>query len=75
MHYIDNYGSVLQTYATQTIIERYGYCCKVINYVRKNKRIMYEAKTLPNRFVRKYKKLPLLAWTVRSQEEYLKGDQ
>lgn len=33
--------------------------------------IMYEAKTLPNRFVRKFKKLPLLAWTVRSQEEYL----
>ena len=34
--------------------------------------IMYEAKTLPNRFVRKYKKLPLLAWTVQSQEEYLR---
>lgn len=34
--------------------------------------IMYEAKTLPNRFVRKYKKLPLLAWTVKSQEEYLR---
>ena len=34
--------------------------------------IMYEAKTLPNRFVKKYKKLPLLAWTVKSQEEYLK---
>ncbi len=34
--------------------------------------IMYEAKTLPNRFVRKFKKLPLIAWTVKSQEEYLK---
>lgn len=34
--------------------------------------IMYEAKTLPNRFVKKFKKLPLLAWTVRSQEEYLR---
>ena len=34
--------------------------------------ISYEASTLPNRFVRKYKTLPLLAWTVRSQEEYLK---
>lgn len=33
--------------------------------------IMYEAKTLPNRFVKKFKRLPLLAWTVRSQEEYL----
>ena len=34
--------------------------------------ISYEASTLPNRFVRKYKRLPLLAWTVRSQEEYMK---
>ena len=34
--------------------------------------IMYEASTLPNRFVRKYKKLPLLAWTVESQEEYMR---
>lgn len=34
--------------------------------------ISYEARHLPNRFVRKYKTLPLLAWTVRSQSEYLK---
>ncbi len=34
--------------------------------------IMYEAKTLPNRFVKKFKKLPLIAWTVKSQEEYLR---
>ncbi len=34
--------------------------------------ISYEAKTLPNRYVRKYRKLPLLAWTVRNQGEYLK---
>ncbi len=34
--------------------------------------ISYEAKRLPNRFTRKYKNIPLLAWTVRSQSEYLK---
>ncbi|MDD4815924.1 MAG: glycerophosphodiester phosphodiesterase family protein [Clostridia bacterium] len=34
--------------------------------------ISYDARTLPNRFVKKFKHLPLLAWTVRSQEEYLK---
>lgn len=34
--------------------------------------IAYEAKHLPNRFVRKYKNLPLLAWTIRSQSDYLK---
>lgn len=34
--------------------------------------ISYEASELPNRFVKKYKNLPLLAWTVKSKEEYLK---
>lgn len=34
--------------------------------------ISYEAKKLPNRFVKRNKKLPLLAWTVRTQEEYLR---
>jgi len=34
--------------------------------------ISYEGAALPNRFVKKYKKLPLLAWTIRSKEEYLK---
>ena len=34
--------------------------------------IMYEGSTLPNRFVRKYKMLPLIAWTVCSQEEYMR---
>lgn len=33
--------------------------------------ISYEASALPNRFVKRYKRLPLLAWTVRSKEEYL----
>lgn len=34
--------------------------------------ISYEAKRLPNRFIRKYRDLPLLAWTVKSEAEYLK---
>ncbi len=34
--------------------------------------ISYDHNSLPNRFVRKFKKLPLIAWTVRSQEEYMK---
>jgi len=34
--------------------------------------ISYEAATLPNRFVKKFKNLPLLAWSVKSKEEYLK---
>ncbi len=34
--------------------------------------ICYEGKSLPNRFVKKFKNLPLLAWTIKSQSEYLK---
>jgi len=34
--------------------------------------INYEASALPNAYVKKYKDLPLLAWVVRSKEEYLK---
>ncbi|MBQ8909322.1 MAG: glycerophosphodiester phosphodiesterase [Clostridia bacterium] len=34
--------------------------------------ISYEARKLPNMHVRKYKQLPLIAWTVKSQSEYVK---
>ena len=34
--------------------------------------ISYDARNVPNRFVNKYKNLPLLVWCVRSQDEYLK---
>lgn len=34
--------------------------------------ISYEYINVPNRFVRKYKHLPLLVWSVPSQEEYMK---
>lgn len=34
--------------------------------------LVYESTALPSRFVRKYKNLPLVAWTVKSKEEYLK---
>ncbi len=41
-------------------------------HISKPNFIAYEAKALPNRFVRKFKNLPLIAWTVKSQNEYLK---
>lgn len=34
--------------------------------------IAYEACGIPNRFIRAYKDLPLLAWTVTSKEEYMR---
>ncbi len=44
----------------------------LLNKIAKPDFIAYEASHLPNRFVRKYKTLPLIAWTIRSQEDYLK---
>ena len=34
--------------------------------------ISYDASALPNRFVKKYSELPVIGWTVKSQEEYRK---
>ena len=33
--------------------------------------IAYESKMMPNRFVKRYKHLPLIVWAVKSQEEYM----
>lgn len=33
MHRIYNYGSVLQTYATQKILEDLGITCEIIDYI------------------------------------------
>jgi len=34
--------------------------------------IAYRWIDLPNRYIRKYKSIPIIAWTIRSQEEYMK---
>lgn len=44
----------------------------VLNNVTCPNFIAYNAQNLPNRYVRKFKSLPLLAWTVRTQEEYMR---
>ena len=36
MHYIDNYGSVLQTLATQEVLSLMGYESEIVNYTRQN---------------------------------------
>lgn len=53
--------------------QRYALKRMLLNkHVSKPDFIVYEAKYLPNRFVKKFKTLPLIAWTVKSQREYLK---
>lgn len=37
-HAVANYGSILQTYATQSIIESLGFDCNIINYVREDEK-------------------------------------
>lgn len=48
-HAISNYGSLLQAYATQTILEKLGYECEIIDYVRDNENYFNHEKTLLKR--------------------------
>ena len=40
-HAISNYGSLLQTIATQKLIEGLGYACEIIDYVRTDGRKLH----------------------------------
>ncbi len=55
-----------------SFIKKFALKRMLLNKLSRPDFINYEAKKLPNRFVRKYKKLPLLAWTVTSQKDYLR---
>ena len=46
-HAVDNYGSLLQTYATQSVIDNLGYDSEIINYIIEDEKI----KNLVNTFV------------------------
>ncbi|MGN1191712.1 MAG: polysaccharide pyruvyl transferase family protein [Dorea sp.] len=48
-HAITNYGSLLQTIATQQVIENLGYTCEIIDYVRKDESYEEHEKTLLKR--------------------------
>lgn len=50
MHYVDNYGSVLQTYASQQVLDGLGYDCRVIDYTRSNNTLGYEVKAAYSRY-------------------------
>lgn len=53
---VSNYGTVLQAYATQKIIERYGCEVEIINYITKQRTISRKLFWSPDR----YKENPLL---------------
>ena len=48
-HAITNYGSLLQAFATQVTIEKLGYECEIINYIRKDESYKNHEKTLLKR--------------------------
>lgn len=48
-HAITNYGSLLQAYATQKVIESFGHSCEIIDYIRKDESYMEHEKTLLKR--------------------------
>lgn len=45
-HAISNYGSLLQAYATQKTIEKIGYNCEIIDYIREDESYINHEKTL-----------------------------
>lgn len=45
-HAVSNYGSILQTYATQQVIEMLGYDCEIIDYIRDDEIYTKHAKTM-----------------------------
>lgn len=48
-HAITNYGSLLQAYATQSVVEELGYECEIIDYVRDDESYRNHEKTLLKR--------------------------
>ncbi len=54
-----------------SFIKKYLLKRLALNRVAEPNFIAYNVDDLPNRYVSKYKNLPLIGWTVRSQEQYL----
>ena len=57
LHRVPNYGSVLQAYATQKIIEKNGYECEIINYFPKRMYISAMLRRIKNKSNRLKKSL------------------
>ena len=45
-HAVPNYGSLLQSYATQVVLEKMGYEAEIIDYIRNDERAENLSKTL-----------------------------
>ncbi len=53
-HAVTNYGSFLQTYATQKLFSQIGCDAKILNYINKNERAFYVARSIASDNHEKY---------------------
>ena len=64
-HAITNYGSLLQAYSTQKVIESLGHSCEIIDYIRADESYREHEKTLlkrkPNWYSNPLKRMLYLA--------------
>lgn len=75
IYQVPNYGSVLQTYATQCVLEQQGHVCSIINYIYPNEWHWSQGARRPNRIktlIRKF--IPSKKTTVLNdfRKKYLK---
>lgn len=69
IYHVPNYGSVLQTFATQKVLEQMGHVCHVINYRYPNEWHYAHGAKRPSRFRELIKKLGLRPY--HRKEKYL----
>lgn len=66
LHTVDNYGSAMQTYATQEVLKKLGYDVEIIDYWRKNNLPEYRAaQMLTTSFMQKLR--PIWGKNVKTQ--------
>lgn len=74
-HAITNYGSLLQALATQITIEKLGYECETVNYIRTDESYKNHEKTLLKRKT-EWNRNPIKKFVyllLRQPESYLAG--
>ncbi len=64
LQYINNYGSVLQCYASEAYLEDKGFSVETVNYTRENCRPENLRKTMQAYYLQKFKLPPVSRWLV-----------
>ena len=75
-HFISNYGSLLQTFATQEIVKLLGHECVIINYIRKDEELFRREYTLlqnkkKKKKVKKKKKKKNILYFIKTARKFV----